>query len=245
MVTENSTGTDVVDCACVIHGTGYNWNYVDHLHNMLRRHLAQQVKLHVYTEPTRYVPPHMVKHSLDLWEGIGGVRKSWWYKMQLFNPEHHRGNLLYLDLDVVIVNSIDWAVRASTDYFWTIRDFRYLQKPNYNSMNSSLMYWNVEKFGWIWQEFSAADIAATTRRFQGDQDYLQMVLTQEQKRYYNNEHVQSWRWQVAEGGYNFQARRHCSPGQAAVHDPNASILVFHGNPKPHQVTDPIVTAHWH
>lgn len=234
----------VIDCACVIHGTGYDWIYVERLRNMLSRNLSREVRMHVYTEADREVPPHMVKHVLDNWPGIGGPRKSWWYKMQLFNQQHHQGDLLYFDLDIVILNNIDWMVSNSTDYFWTIRDFKYLQKETHNTMNSSIMWFNVPKFSWVWDEFSKTDIPTTTRRYQGDQDYLQVVLTHEHKRYFQNKHFQSWRWQCVDGGYDFKARKHRLPGLGVTINPDASVLVFHGQPKPHQIQDPVVVNNW-
>ena len=59
--------TKHVDCACVIHGKAYDWRYVERLYNMLSRNLDREVRMHVYTEHDRSVPPHMVKHILDDW----------------------------------------------------------------------------------------------------------------------------------------------------------------------------------
>jgi hypothetical protein len=243
MVSENTPST-VIDCACVIHGTGYDWIYVERLRNMLARNLSREVRMHVYTEAHREVPPHMVKHVLDEWPGIDGPRKSWWYKMQLFNPAHHQGDMLYFDLDVAIVDNIDWMVTQTTEYFWTIRDFRYLQKEKHNAMNSSAMWFNVSRFGWIWDEFCKSDIAATTRRYQGDQDYLQVMLTHEHKRYYDRNRFQSWRWQCVDGGYNFASRKFNKPGAGATLAPETAVIVFHGQPKPHQIQDPVVVNFW-
>lgn len=241
---EQNTPGSIIDCACVIHGTGYDWIYVERLYNMLHRHLSGGIRFHVYTEPDREVPGHMIKHDLDLWPGIGGPRKSWWYKMQLFNPKHHQGNLLYFDLDVVILQNLDWIVSASTDYFWTIRDFKYLQKPTWTGMNSSLMWWNVNQFGWVWDQFSQNDIATTTRHYQGDQDFLDATITQPHKRMFDNRYVQSWRWQVSDGGMNFRTRLAKQPGAGAVLSPDTSIVIFHGRPNPHEVTDPVIVANW-
>jgi len=234
----------IIDCACVIHGTGYNWDYVERLYNMLTRNLVGEVRMHVYTEHDRSVPPHMVKHILEEWPGISGPKKSWWYKMQLFNSKHHQGNLLYLDLDVVILKNLNWIVDTSTEHFWTIRDYRYLQNIRHNTMNSSLMWWNVKKFDWVWDDFSKQDIANLTRQHHGDQDYLQTVLTHEHKRMFDINQTQSWRWQVFDGGYDFRTRQAKKPGTGATVSPDASILVFHGRPKPHQVLDPVVIENW-
>ena len=60
-----------IDCACVIHGSTYNWQYVERLYNMITRNIDRPVHMHVYTEHDRSVPPHMTKHILDDW-GIAG-----------------------------------------------------------------------------------------------------------------------------------------------------------------------------
>ena len=233
-----------VDVACVIHNKGYDWQYVEKLYNMVNRHLSGEVRFHVYTEHDRSVPPHMIKHCLQEWDGIAGPKRSWWYKLQLFNPEYFSGNLLYFDLDVVILKNIDWIAQQPADYFWTIRDFRYLQKPFHNSMNSSVMKFNVSHFNYIWNQFTTGDIKNTIRKYQGDQDFLQVTIKPEQKRFLDGERFQSWRWQCADGGYNFARRQAHNPGSGAQIGSNTDVLIFHGFPKPHQIADKLVTTNW-
>jgi hypothetical protein len=246
MAKKNRARTDsITDCACVIHGTGYDWQYVEKLYNMLSRMLSTGIRFHVYTEADRPVPPHMIKHAVTEWPGIGGPKREWWYKMQLFNPEHHAGNLLYLDLDVVIIDQLDWILDCNLDYFWTIRDFRYLQQPGYSGMNSSVMYWNTERFAHVWTGFNQLNIDDTVRRYPGDQDYLGAVIDHTHRRNFDQRHLQSWRWQVADGGYNFQSRQAINPGSGPQVTPGASILVFHGRPKPHECTTfSLIAEHW-
>ena len=232
-----------IDCACVIHGSGYNWQYVERLYNMLCRNLDTEVRLHVYTEHDRSVPPHMVKHILEDW-GISGPKRSWWYKMQLFNPAHYDGNLLYLDLDVVIANPLDWVRKLSTDYLWAIRDFRYLQRRDTVTMNSSMMWWNTQKFSWIWDKFSQADFKTTIKSYPGDQDYLGAVLDVNQRRFFDDVYFESYRWQCFDGGYDFARRRHLKPNTGVVIQPATSVVVFHGNPKPHECKDALVQHLW-
>jgi hypothetical protein len=229
----------------VIHGTGYEWVYVEKLYNMLKRNLPQGIRFHVYTEADRPVPSHMIKHALKEWPGIGGPKREWWYKMQLFNPEHHSGNLLYFDLDCVIISDLEWIPVLSTECFWTIRDFRYLQRQSYSGMNSSVMWWNVAQYAHVWEAFNKLDINKVVIQYPGDQDYLGVVIDPTQRRYFEPHHVKSWRWQVADGGYDFASRRPKKPGSGAHIGDNTSILVFHGRPKPHECTaDPIIAGHW-
>ena len=246
MAKKNRVRTDkVTDCACVIHGTGYDWQYVDKLYNMLTRNLQGGIRFHVYTEASRSVPPHMIKHQLTEWPGIGGPRRSWWYKMQLFNAQHHQGDLLYFDLDCVIVADLQWLVDLPTDHFWTIRDFRYLQRAGYSGMNSSVMWWNTERYAHVWENFSRQDINQTVRKYAGDQDYLYAVIPPTEVRYFDRQQLQSWRWQVQDGGYDFTQRRARKPGTGPALDPAASIVVFHGSPKPHEcITDPVIQRFW-
>jgi hypothetical protein len=236
----------VIDCACVIHGTVYDWQYVEKLYNMLTRLIPAGIRFHVYTEPDREVPDHMIKHELDLWNGISGPRRSWWYKMQLFNPKHHAGNLLYLDLDVVIIRELDWVSTLSTDYLWGIRDFKYLQNARVRSnlMNSSMMWWNVSNFAWVWDQFSQNDVNEITRKYPGDQDYLTQSININKRRFFEDRYFESYRWQALDGGYDFKNRKHFCPDSGFKIKPETAVLVFHGTPKPHQIKTPEIQRLW-
>jgi hypothetical protein len=235
---------DPVDCACVIHGDTYGWNYVDTLYSMLSRNLSRNIRMHVYTEEHREVPSHMIKHVLTEWPGIRGNKKSWWYKMQLFNPEHHAGQLLYLDLDTVIVNNLDWVLQLGHTRLWTIRDFKTLWKPKFQGINSSVMYWHTEKFADIWTEFAKQDIPRLCAKYHGDQDYLSAVLKPNQRRFFPEKTAVSWRWQALDGGIDPYTRKHLSPGLGTQFGPETSLLIFHGQPKPYQIADPVIKNHW-
>ena len=237
------TTIETIDCACVIHDNGYSWEYVDKLYNMLCRHLTPKVRFHVYTEATRPVPEPMIKHELVDW-GVTGPKKSWWYKIQLFNPAHHCGPLLYFDLDTVIVGNIDWMWQQSTAYFWAIRDFKYLWRPNHTGLNSSVMWWNTQHYQNIWETFIQQELSTTMRKYPGDQDYISDIIPENQRRFFDTNRVQSWRWQCLDGGYNFQKRCHRAPGTGTNITDSTSIMIFHGNPKPEQTTDQIVVTHW-
>ena len=233
-----------IDCACVIHGDVYSWQYVDTLYSMLSQNLSKKIRMHVYTEQDREVPAHMINHVLTEWPGIRGAKKSWWYKMQLFNPENYAGQLLYLDLDVVVVNKLDWIPQLSQRTFWAIQDFRTLWRPTFQGINSSVMYWNVSKFAKIWTEFVKLDIKETSKKFAGDQDYLSSVIKPAQRRFFPAKSALSWRWQALDGGMHPYRRTYAQPGKGTEFDSDTSLLIFHGQPKPDQVADPVIKTHW-
>lgn len=237
------TAIETIDCACVIHGDAYSWRYVDTLHDMLSRHLTPDVQLHVYTEADRSVPAPYIKHALTDW-GISGPKRSWWYKIQLFNPEYHAGPLLYFDLDTVIVDNIDWIWQQPLTYFWAVRDFKYLWRSSSTEINSSVMWWDTQKYKHIWDLFVLEDLNKMLQMYRGDQNYISDKIAGNQRRFFDVNRVASWRWQCLDGGYNFAKKQHYAPGAGTQINKNTSILVFHGNPKPHESLDPTVLNHW-
>ena len=245
MVQKNRTSTDIIDCACVIHGDLYNWEYVEKLYSMLQRNFTAQIKLHVYTEASRPVPEHMIKHNLENWPEANRHKKGWWYKIQLFNQQHFSGNLLYLDLDVVVVNTLDWITNLPTNSLWAVRDFKYLQDDSLYQINSSVMWWNVSAFDWVWQKFINSNINTEIKSYQGDQDYLDSVVGNNQKKYFPDSTMTSWRWQSNNGGLNFPEKTAKQPGAGTVVPDSTSVLIFHGQPKPHELPDDVVIKqHW-
>ena len=232
-----------IDCACVIHGQAYSWTYVERLYNMLNRHITPGIRLHVYTEADRPVPKPMIKHELTTWP-ITSPKRSWWYKMQLFNPAHHAGPLLYFDLDTVIVDNIDWIWQHPTTYFWAVKDFKYLWKPTHTGINSSVMWWDTRKYQHIWDTFNHQDLTKVMQLYRGDQDYISDKIPLNQRRFFDETRVLSWRWQCLDGGYDFKRRRFISPKTGTIINNSTSVLIFHGQPKPDQIIDTLILAHW-
>jgi len=233
-----------LDCVCVLHGDLYDFRYAEILHSMLRRHFPGPWRFTVFTESHRTVPDYMNKIALEEWPGITGRRSAWWYKMQIFDPRHDLGQVLYLDLDVVVLQSLAWILNLDRRYFWTLRDFRYLWNPNWSNMNSSMMYFDHGAFGFVYRSFVQQGMDCITRRFRGDQDFLQAEIPYSQKKLVDTIQVQSWRWQTWEGGIDFRTKKTKKPGSGAIIHAITSLLVFHGQPKPHEVDCPIIAQHW-
>jgi len=185
----------------------------------------------------------MIKHCLTSWGDLGNKR-NWWYKMQLFNTEHHSGPLLYFDLDTVILQNIDWVVQSPLEYFWAIRDFKYLWKPTHYGINSSIMWWDTSKFGHVWSEFNQRDFKSILRKYHGDQDFITDAILQSERRLLDYNRIKSWRWQAFNGGYDFIGKTHHVPSAGTQIDSYTSVLVFHGHPKPDKISDLAITQHW-
>jgi len=233
-----------VHCACLIHSTGYDWTYVERLYSMLQRNLNREVLFHVYTEESRPVPDHMQKHVLQEWPGQWGARKSWWYKLQLFNSDYYQGPLLYFDLDTVIVGNLDWITELPTRFLWAPKDYRYLWRPSHQGINSSVMWWDTTRYDWLYRDFDTRNLAQIMRHYNGDQDYISATVPANNIRHFLPMSAMSWRWQIKDGGMNFKTRAYQTPGTGTHLDSRTSILVFHGSPKPHEVDDPVIKNFW-
>ena len=165
--------------------------------------------------------------------------------MQLFNTQHHAGPLLYFDLDTVIVGNIDWIWTQPLQYFWAVRDFKYLWRPAHTGINSSIMWWDTRHFGQVWQDFQSQDLDKIVSKYHGDQDFISAVVLPDQRRFLDSNRILSWRWQCVDGGYDFGRRRCRAPGTGSSFLHDTSVLVCHGSPKPIDIQDSAVVQHWH
>jgi hypothetical protein len=233
----------MIDCACVITGDKYDFDYVHKLYNGLTRGFSQPITLHIYTEHFREVPPPYVKHAIEPIKTRHG--KGWWNKVQLFNPRYFSGQLIYFDLDIVITGNLDWMLGLNTKYFWGIRDFRYLWNKRRHELNSSVMYFNTEKFRYVWKEFKR-DPDMFMNRLHGDQNFIDKQIPTETKQFFDKMFVKSYKWELLDGGYNIETRRHRTPNSGTVIPHETSIAVFHGKPNPDEVIekDKIIAKYW-
>lgn len=238
------TCPEYIDCACVIHDVLYSWEYVERLYYGLQRNLTPKVRMHVYTEADRPVPDTMIKHSLIDWPHARGPKKSWWYKVQLFNTQFHNGPLLYFDLDTIVVRNIDWIWQLPLERFWAVRDFKHLYRRTHNKINSSVMWFDTSIWANIYRDFDPKKLPTIRSQWHGDQDYIDTKIPDTRRHYFDRQLVRSWRWELVDGGWDFARKKHRAPGTGTVIDDKVGIIVFHGDPKPHEITDPVVLQYW-
>ena len=235
----------IIDCACVIHGDYYDFKYVEILERSLKRHLSCEFRFHVWTESHRTIPNHMIKHNLaDL--GVAGPKSAWWHKTQLFNTNDFSGKLYYFDLDTIIVGNLDWLQMLPDNIFWAVRDFRYLWRPHKTLINSSVMIFNNSNLSHIWEKF-LNNKHKIIKKYHGDQDYIHAELSQinVNNQFLDIKKVKSYRWEVLHGGIDFVTRQYPKKTSVSVEwAADTSIIIFHGEPKPHQIYETKLINHW-
>ena len=206
-----------ITVACVWWGTLYGKEYVEKLRNSVARHLSIPHDFVCLTDRDD-VPEGVKKIPLD----IGP--EGWWQKTALFKPGLFSGKVMYLDLDVIVINSLDEFAKVK-DPFSMIENFGPNKK--HSAHNSSVIVWTpssqTEK---IYTKFSEE----VTKELHGDQCWIWRVMDKNITNY-ELDWVDSYKY-----GKIQQWKRRTD---------NTSIIVFHGNPKPHdkRVT-PSLKKHW-
>jgi len=206
---------------CVLWGTKYPLKYVNILYNMVKRNLTPPFNFYCLTDE--------INQSFD--KGITPIPipnpqlDHWWNKMHLYNPALNiEGNILYLDLDVVVLNNLDEIFTfASDDKFCVIHDFG---QPN-TTINSSVLRYNLKHHSHIWQTY--IDRKSSFDNHHGDQNVITEVMRDhKQTVYMPDEWTYSFKW--PERGKPKQYQKY-KPEDHPLKK-NAKICVFHGHPNP-------------
>lgn len=233
-----STATKTV--VCLKWGTKYSSNYVNVLYNMVKRHSGLNFDFVCLTDDPTGIDDRIIKRALPRISAHG-----WWMKPYVFSRDLMlTGDVLFLDLDLVIFGNIDKLWTYNPANFCIIRDFTRQMSPGWRKFNSSVFRFPAKEYYWIWDEFEK-DHKKIIPKNHGDQDYLYSKLSQ-QGRYWPDEWIQSYKWEmrdrndlvVVNGKRNF-----AQPKQPKI-DPNCFIAVFHGDPNPHECRDPWVIENW-
>lgn len=177
--------------ACVLKPSQeYDTDYVDHFLNGLRK-------------------------QLDSYEFLligGSEYPGWWSKLELFRPDI-KGDLLYFDLDTMIVGNLDDILAINT--LTVLSDFNV---PN--RMASGMMFIPEHERGNIWEEW-IKDPDGHMHQWggHGDGGFLS----------------QFWegaaRWQDLVPGQIVSYKNHCME----IVPYEARVVCFHGRPRPRDV----------
>lgn len=167
---------------------------------------------------------------------------GWWSKMEIFGIH---GPVLYLDLDTVVVGSIDTLaerITESEDELFMVRDF-YKQ----NLLSTGMLGWNgdvkwiLDEFrkvvdGARWSTFKGTFYLGTASgSFRGDQEWLRPILSGQDEMKVSS--IQD----VFSGIRSYKVHmRNC---RQLIGDER--VICFHGKPRPHEVRNvPWMKKHW-
>ncbi|ACL71572.1 conserved hypothetical protein [Thioalkalivibrio sulfidiphilus HL-EbGr7] len=229
-------------------GDKYSADYVNKIYNMVSRNTTLPFRFYCLTDN----PSGLSEHITPLPHVDVGL-KGFWNKLLLFRRDFHglRGTALYLDLDLVIVDNIDFLATHPGDFCicrnWSRRKM----------WNSSVMRFEFGAHPQIWEEFER-NRESIMGRLNGDQEWIyeckpdatewpsDKIISYKKSL---NSKALPWLEKVGLGKLGEIGARYMTVRPT----PDASIVVFHGKPDPEDVMEksygywkraPFVKAHW-
>lgn len=206
----------MLNIACVKWGTKYSPEYVNILYDMVRRNLPEGF-------PGRFVcfteDPSGLAQGIETRELPPGLI-GWWNKLALFRAEAFDpgDRVFFLDLDCVITGKLDDLVTYSGEFA--------VQREFFNvGFGSAVMAWEAGKLTHIWDAWNKAGQPDTPG---GDQAFIAEV------------HPEPDYLDDIFPGSLASFKRHCFPYPPRA----ASVVCFHGEPKPHAVDEEWVKRTW-
>jgi hypothetical protein len=225
---------------CLKWGKKYSFKYVNTLYNMVKRHSLLTDKFVCITDDTKGLLPNIETRPLPALPLQG-----WWFKPYVFCKElNFSGEVLFLDLDLVIFKNMDQLWTIDPEKFFIIRDFTRHMYKDWNKFNSSVFRFHADTTHYVWEKFYK-DHQNITRKFPGDQDFLHYVLKDTAKTW-PDEWIQSYKWEMRDRSdiAVIDGKRNFTTIKNPKIDNNCFIAVFHGDPKPENATDPWVIENW-
>jgi len=127
-----------ITVACVKEGTKYDFRYVNALFNMLRNTLSCDFNMVCFTEDPQGISPFVQIRPLPQ-----PTSKGWWNKCLLFKPKLLNGQVLYLDLDMIIVRDLVKYFEPH-DQLMLLENNYYKNGEYCTKINTSMMKWDAD-----------------------------------------------------------------------------------------------------
>jgi len=226
---------------CLKWGDKYSPDYVNKLHNMVRRNLTIDYEFICFTENSKGIDPRITTCPLPN-KNLSG----WWFKPWFLSNELGvNGTGLFLDLDLIVFKNINKLFSYEQDSnFVIIRDFNRVHRASWEKMNSSVFRFKIGKHSHLYDEFDK-NSANQSRRYPGDQDWMYANI--KKFTFWPNEWIQSYKWEMRGRQYLGLVngkRNFTKPGEPVVKN-ETSIAVFHGYPNMHDCIDEWPRRHWY
>lgn len=207
-------------------GGDYDVKYVNALANGIAKNLTRPYEFVCLTDCGEGFNSN-VHRIIPLDHGF----ERWWSKIELFAPnKFNTDRVFYLDLDTIITSEINDIAMYSGNFFG-LRDF-------YNQMGlgSGLMAWsNADPVvAQIYEKFMESPDAHMRNHRMGDQEFINNTLGN------YIEYVQDL---YPNKIYSY--KKDCVDAHKNISIPeSASIVCFHGKPRPHHVRDPKISQYF-
>jgi hypothetical protein len=213
---------------CMKWGTKYGAEYVNRLYAMVRRHLSGEFRFVCLTDNTQGIRSEVICRSIPSLALPAGIPERGWTKLTTFAPDlaEHIGAAqgspaLFLDIDVVIVGSLD-------DFFSTAGDFLIIhdyKRPWRITGNSSVYRFSLGAHPDV-LEYFRRHFDTVREKFRNEQAYLSDFIHAKGKlKYWQKDWCPSFKYHsIPSWPMNYLKEPFVPEG--------ARIIIFHGECNP-------------
>lgn len=211
---------------CMKWGKKYGADYVNRLYRMVCRHLSLPFTMVCLTDDPQGIDPAVVCYPIPPLPLPDNIPERGWKKLVSFGELYGlQGTALFLDIDIVIIDSIDELFTHQSQYSDSVMIIKDWKKPWRMVGNSSVYRFNIGAYDKLLPYF-VQNFQQIRQTFRHEQAFLSHFLRQ-------NYHLEYWpaTWCVS-------FKYHCLyPVPLAYFIPpkkpnNAKIVVFHGEINP-------------
>lgn len=201
----------MINIVCFKWGTKYPSVYVNRLYHMIKMHTPAKYweegwAFHCFTDDPKGIDD---KSNLEIHELIDPDFKGAWHQATIFNPDIPiKGRILYLDLDIVIVDNL-WEILEQEGDFVINKDWNW-----HGYYNGSAFMFDAGAWSDAWRALQ--DIK---KHVKNEHLGAQKFITE----FFRNK-ATFW-----PEGWIVSYKKHAIGGPPE----GAKIVVFHGDPNPH------------
>ncbi|MDJ0646537.1 MAG: glycosyltransferase [Flavobacteriaceae bacterium] len=203
-------------------GTLYGPEYVNRLYSMVKRNLSYDFKMVCFTDDEKGIIAEVDCYPIPEIDVPGNLPERMWKKLTTLKGDLYglEGTALFLDLDVVIVDTIDVFFEAEGE-FLIIKDYL---KP---TGNSSVYRFEIGKHPYVFDYF-VKHFDSIRKQHRNEQEYLtQAIKDHGDLNYWPKAWCPSYKYDcVSRIPFAFWVTPKIPDG--------AKILIFHGEINPHK-----------
>ena len=208
---------------CMKWGTKYGADYVNRLYNMVKRHTTIDFQMVCLTDRTEGISPEVQCFPIPPLALPEGSPERGWNKLSTFEPDLYglKGNALFLDLDVVIIDNIDDFFTYPGE-FLVIHDWK---RPWRVTGNRSVYRFKLGSFPEILPYFRE-NFEEISHKFRNEQEYLSWYVDQQKKlSYWPKDWCKSYK-------YHCLQKIPLAYFKPPIKPQDAKIIIFHGEINP-------------
>lgn len=236
MPSPSLTSGDTVTVVCVKYGTKYDAEYVNILHDALRRNSSVNWRFVCFTDDASGLDEAIGVRMLPSlnWQG-------WWYKAYLFSQETGlSGRVLYIDLDTVVNGDVDALFQFSGRF--GVLSSQKMSNENYRQgVNTSVMLWTAGDLQGIYDLLLARydDITRVLHKFDHWVECVALAATTALNNASIAPSLEGLFIEYAEYCTSHQKPGHAHGVVVQSPPPTAAIVCFPLAPKPHHLVDKV------